>query len=265
VNPAVVWSLSLAFFFVPWVYLPAHRLFLSVVICVHLAVLVWGVGDVRSQFFGRVYWRNKRRKQAVALTFDDGPDPLLTPDLLDLLASYGYKATFFVIAEKARANPELVRQIRRQGHVVACHDLRHSVWSNFRRGNRLRRDIGEAISVIAGILEAKPLLYRPPAGLINPHLHPVLAGYGLRCVGWSRKAGEGGNRFAGRLHAIPGMAEGGQVLLLHDALPKPALKPKVLAAVRALLDAVRSKHLATETVDEFFSIPAYEQQRTRSA
>jgi peptidoglycan/xylan/chitin deacetylase (PgdA/CDA1 family) len=121
----------------------------------------------------------------------------------------------------------------------------------------LLADIAEAQMVIGEIVGKKPLLYRPPVGLVNPHLHPALAHLGMTCIGWSRSAGDAGNRRTGALRTIGSLAGTGEVVLLHDVLPRPELREQLLANLRVLFDDIRKKELATETVDAFFEIPAY--------
>lgn len=256
-TPSTWWAWSFGGVFLVWLFFPGFRIPLSAVLVVQAGILVWGIAAIQSQFFGPVLCRNPSRPQAIALTFDDGPDPSLTPDVLDLLEKHRVKATFFVVAKRVKTHPEIVLRAWRAGHVIACHDLNHSVFSNFRSGNLLITQLGLAQSMIQSVINARPLLYRPPMGLLNPHILPAIAEFGMRCIGWSKSAGDGGNRRKKAIGLIGSLAAGGEVVLLHDILPKPALKGLYLENLRLLLESCAEKQLAIETIDRFFEVPPY--------
>lgn len=256
-TPSLIWCISLGFVALLWILFPVYRWASALVLAAQAAVLVWGVFDIRSQFFGSVPCSRPRERQALALTFDDGPDPALTATVLDLLKRYGYHATFFVVAETAAKFPDLVRRAADEGHTIACHDLHHSPWSNFRMGDTIVHEVGRAQEIIAGIIGRKPLLYRPPVGLMNPHVLPALRRLEMRCIGWSRRAGEAGNRRLERIERIASLAGPGEVILLHDTLPVREHREAFLKALRALLEDIKSHALEPQTIDTFFGIPAY--------
>jgi peptidoglycan-N-acetylglucosamine deacetylase len=92
--------------------------------------------------------RGKSGEHAVALTFDDGPDPLSTPDLLRLLATHRVQATFFVTGEKASAHPELVKEIVRQGHAIGNHTYSHDSLMLLKGSRHLLNEIEKAQNVL---------------------------------------------------------------------------------------------------------------------
>ena len=82
---------------------------------------VWASASIHSPFYLRSLCRRSEAGAVVALTFDDGPDPVRTPELLEVLARHDVKATFFLTGKQVAANPELVRRIVAEGHVVGNH------------------------------------------------------------------------------------------------------------------------------------------------
>ena len=153
----------------------------------------------------------------VAITIDDGPDPEVTPAVLDLLAAAGVHATFFCIANRARAQPLLTRRIVAAGHSVQNHSLQHR--HNFsllgRRG--FEREIGAAQAALADITGVRPHCFRAPAGLRNPLLDPVLHRLGLHLVSWTRRGFDTRGTASARLLQRLGQGlAGGDILLLHD-------------------------------------------------
>jgi peptidoglycan/xylan/chitin deacetylase (PgdA/CDA1 family) len=256
-RPFHLWLASVCFFAVAFAVLPGERALLSLGMAAHVPVLLWGVFDMRAQFFCATLLRAPGRSREVALTFDDGPDPNITPDILDLLGEQGVTATFFVVGRKAQRHPEITKRAFEEGHTVGCHDLSHSLFSNFRMTGRMVREIGNANDIIAAIIRKRPALYRPPVGLTNPHLAGALHRLGMVCVGWSRRAGDAGNRRRRALRKIPALASAGEVVMIHDTLPAPELKQAVLDAVDRLCVEMKRRGLEPVGIDRLFSVPAY--------
>jgi peptidoglycan/xylan/chitin deacetylase (PgdA/CDA1 family) len=153
----------------------------------------------------------------LALTFDDGPDPEVTPRVLDLLDQAGARASFFCIGRMARAHPSLVRDIVRRGHSVENHSDTHPNSFACYTPGPLRREIGRAQATLADILGQEPAFFRAPMGLRNPMLDPVLAETPLRHVSWTRRALDGlfGNPVAAERRLTRNLAAG-DILLMHD-------------------------------------------------
>lgn len=172
----------------------------------------------------------------VALTFDDGPDPGITPHVLDLLDRHGVRATFFCIAERAARHPALVREIARRGHAVENHSNRHAPTFAFLLLAGLRRDLASAQSTLAALAGQPPRFFRPPMGFRNPLLDPVLHEMGLGHVSWTRRGYDTNlwrepHGIAARL--TRGLAAG-DILLLHDggATRVREVLPLVLDTIR---------------------------------
>lgn len=153
----------------------------------------------------------------VALTFDDGPNPAITPWVLDELDKHGAKATFFCVGEHVRAHPELTREIVKRGHIIENHSNLHShAFSTFGM-KRLRLDIEAAQSTIAEHTGRAPLLFRAPAGLRSPLLEPVLAHCGLQLASWTRRGFDTVEQNAEKVFLrLDKYLSAGDILLLHD-------------------------------------------------
>ena len=171
-------------------------------------------------FFLPVISRGGSANKHVALTFDDGPSPLSTPVLLDLLARYKLQATFFVVGVKAAEYPDLIAKILERGHNIGNHSLRHDPFLMLRTPKTLQKDIHTTQEILKkyGI---RPPVFRPPAGITNPRLNQVLARENLIAITYSCKAFDGGNRnvhnLAGKiLHRL----QPGDIIMLHDLPPQ---------------------------------------------
>jgi peptidoglycan/xylan/chitin deacetylase (PgdA/CDA1 family) len=182
----------------------------------------------------------------VALTFDDGPDPEVTPRVLDLLDAHQARASFFVIGERAAAHPALIREMLRRGHAVENHSHRHGALFAARGPLALWREVEAAQCAIAAAGGVAPRFFRAPMGLRSPLLDPVLAMHGLSLVSWSRRGHDALRRAPGPVLArlTRGVAAR-DILLLHDgnSARDAAGRPVVLEVLPRLLDALALRGL----------------------
>ena len=190
-------------------------------------------------------------RREIALTFDDGPDPDVTPRVLDLLDDAGVRASFFCIGWRARANPALCREIVARGHRVENHGDSHS-WAFSAFGpKRMKADIAAAQATLADITGEAPRFFRPTAGLRNPFLDPALAALDLRLATWTRRAYD---TREGRADIVLGRLTrnlaAGDILLLHDGhgARTPADEPAVLAVLPRLLTTLADHGLTPATL-----------------
>jgi peptidoglycan/xylan/chitin deacetylase (PgdA/CDA1 family) len=181
-----------------------------------------GVKFLSMNFFGKSVCKIKNsQRNTVYLSFDDGPNPNITPRIIELLNKYNHKATFFFFSEKAKKYPAIIKEIVENEHTLASHDLRHRWTSNFRKTRQMTTEIGESVRIIEEISQTEIKIYRPPVGLSNPHLFAALKKLNLQCVGWSKSANDGANRIVSAIKNIPNLAnaEDGAIILLHDDSP----------------------------------------------
>lgn len=183
------------------------------------------------------------RRGEIALTFDDGPDPEITPQVLDLLDRYQAKASFFCVGRRIAVHPDIVKEIVRRGHSVENHSQRHSGFFGFFGFRGLRGEITAAQEAIAAVTGRSPAFFRSPMGIRNPFLDPVIARLGLTYITWTRR---GFDTVAKNPRAVldrltRGLAPG-DILLLHDRRTGPA-DPPVLEVLPALLQNIAAAGL----------------------
>ena len=185
----------------------------------------------------------------VALTFDDGPDPEVTPRVLDLLDAAGMKASFFLMGEQVARHPALAREIVRRGHGAENHSHRHAHGFAFYGVGRARREIERAQHAIADATGSAPIYFRAPFGIRSPLLEPALASLGLRYVSWTRRGFDTVDRHAGRVTArLTGRLAAGDILLLHDRAVRRAGEPVLLEVLRALLARLAERGLKSASL-----------------
>ena len=201
----------------------------------------------RSQLLGPVLHRLPQPGRTVGLTFDDGPDPEVTPRVLDLLAAAGVTASFFCIAERALAQPVLTRRIVAAGHRVENHSFTHPRHFACLLGRPLQREVAGAQAALSDVAGVAPRWFRAPMGFRSPPLHPLLARLGLGLASWSRRGYD--TRCSDPptiLRRLVRDLSPGDVLLLHDGgAARMACGSAVgLAVLPALLAAFRAAGLS---------------------
>ena len=177
--------------------------------------LAWGSFLPSSQLLGATI-RHTGDPQGMALTFDDGPNPAVTPQLLDLLAIHDIHATFFLIGSRVRQFPTLVARVAAAGHVIGNHTDTHPILT-FQSPRRIRAELEACRSAIADAIGHDPHWMRPPFGARGLHVTAALhrAGFGAAIMwsawgkDWKEKTPEGVIRHLR-------LARGGDIVLLHD-------------------------------------------------
>jgi peptidoglycan/xylan/chitin deacetylase (PgdA/CDA1 family) len=200
--------------------------------------------------------RGARTNDAVAITFDDGPDPHVTPRLLDLLAVRGARATFFVLLDRAAAHPRLVRRIVADGHEVALHGPDHRRLPSLppRHLAARLRAAREQLEQVSG---APVQWFRPPFGAQTLPTYLAVRRAGLRVVVWSADARDWVDRPPARVAADALAAlHPGAILLFHDTLaPDPDRSSAVttfdrVAACASILGGVTARGWRAASVGE---------------
>jgi peptidoglycan/xylan/chitin deacetylase (PgdA/CDA1 family) len=185
-------------------------------------------------------------RRQVALTFDDGPDPEVTPRVLELLAKGGHRATFFPIARRAEHHPELVRRIVRDGHRLGNHTYHHPHHFAVLGPAGLAREIDRAQDVLTRLGGHPPAHFRAPAGIRNPLLEPLLAPRQLHLTAWTHRGFDTADGHPGRvLHRLRHDLRSGDILLLHDgnAARTPSGRAVALEVLPRLLETLGHRNL----------------------
>jgi peptidoglycan/xylan/chitin deacetylase (PgdA/CDA1 family) len=183
----------------------------------------------------------------VAFTFDDGPDPEITPRVLDLLARHGAQATFFVVGARAAGHPDLIRRIVAEGHAIGSHTYEHSHVFHFSSASRMRAEVTRGIDAVTAITGTAPRLFRPPQGVRTPLLRDALASLdGLVCVTWTERGldaiGRASQAIASRLARS---LRAGAILALHDGAGLGGTRDRrpTLEALEILLEMAKARGL----------------------
>ncbi|CAN7373512.1 polysaccharide deacetylase family protein [Paenibacillus sp. LjRoot56] len=198
-------------------------------------------------------FRKGKRVAGIALTFDDGPDPAFTPQLLDLLKLHGIQATFFILGAKAEKYPEIIRRMHAEGHLIGIHNLRH--WINaVLTPKKVRKQLQDTVTVIDNILGFKPIYYRPPWGIIN--LFDFLHMKQFQLVLWSLMVGDwrcsgGTDRIKKKLFA---RLQNNDIIVLHDSGQTLGAKPYapmyMMEALKDFVEECRKQGIPFMRIDQ---------------
>lgn len=185
----------------------------------------------------------------IALTFDDGPHPELTPQLLDILRQNGVRATFYVIGRNVEAHPEIARRIVAEGHEIANHSWSHPALTSLGAA-RLNQEIASTSEAILRATGRRPTNMRPPYGAINDRVRAaILRDHGLDVILWScdpldwKRPGPE----VVRQRLVDGAAPGG-ILLAHD------IHPGTIEAVPGVIRDLKAKGYGFATVSQLLAL-----------
>ncbi|MGB7816871.1 MAG: polysaccharide deacetylase family protein [Methylotenera sp.] len=228
---------------------------LAALICNHLVIATVGLWP-RSNWLGPNWTQlpaAAASRNEIALTIDDGPDPVVTPQVLDVLDRFHTKATFFCIGNRAGQRPELCREIVRRGHAIENHSQRHKHYFSLLGMAGFTREIQTAQETLFSITGVRPKFFRAPAGLRNPFLQPVLSRLGLSLASWTVRGFDTQIKDAEKVknRLLSGLRPGA-ILLMHDgnaARTKENI-PVILAVLPSLLDAAEKAGLRFVTLQE---------------
>lgn len=212
-------------------------LLLFIVSCL-IAPFLTGFG-----YFLPIISKGRKDARGVALTFDDGPDPEVTPRVLELLARHGVQATFFVTGTRTAQFPSLIESILAAGHTVGNHSYHHSPFLMLKGRSTLIKEIDATQQLFArhGIV---PLAFRPPVGITNGRLWRVLLNLNMFCVTFSCRGGDMGNRrVKGLAQRLLAKVSNRDILLLHDVTPHQGTVQQLLQEFETLISGLGSKGL----------------------
>ncbi len=163
-----------------------------------------------------VVWSFATGRRAVALTFDDGPHPELTPRVAEVLAAHGAKATFFLLGRSAEAQPDLARRLVDEGHEIGNHTWSHLSLAHA-PGTECRAEVVAGSAAIERTTGTAPRWFRPPRGMVNGAVVRAAADCGQHVAMWSAKPPSSGLEDPDPVAAaLADAAEPGAIYLFHD-------------------------------------------------
>lgn len=204
------------------------------------------------------YYRNKSNKvikhinskNEIALTFDDGPDSKYTPLLLALLKEHEIKATFFLVADKAKTNKDIYMRIISEGHSVGLHSLKHkSAWLSLPW--QTKKDFEQSVRALEN-LGQRVKFFRPPWGTFNLLTQYYAERNNLKTILWSIEAKDWSSSSTAEQirDRIADNVKSGDIIVLHDSNGADKAPERTIRALREIIPIIKSQGYTFVTVDE---------------
>lgn len=219
-----------------------------VLIVAAVAFLVYASASIQSNVYVKAFCKGDRNSKFISLTFDDGPHPINTPKVLEVLRQHGVKATFFCIGDRVAKYPDIVRKIAEEGHLVGNHTFEHSSSFPLFCKREMEADLKKANDTLSAVLGKPTLFFRPPFGVTNPKLGAVIRKMKLKTIGWSVRSFDTVKNFRREkvLARIESKLHNGCIILMHDD------RDKSFWLVEEVIRLARNKGYEFKRVDELF-------------
>jgi peptidoglycan/xylan/chitin deacetylase (PgdA/CDA1 family) len=216
-------------------------------------VVFYGVYFIQSGFFLKtIYQGTPQAGRAIALTFDDGPSPEYTPRVLDILKEHHLKAAFFCIGKNIAGNEALLQRIAREGHVIGNHSFTHHMWFDLFSVKKMAEELQQTDRLIETVTGRRPVLFRPPFGVINPHVRDAVRQSGHRVIGWNVRSYDTMINDKHKLmHRLMRLLRPGAVVLLHDH------GKRTLEVLPEFIRAVQEQGYTIEPLDKLINVQPY--------
>lgn len=194
------------------------------------------------------------RPHEVALTFDDGPDSLWTPCILEILSYYKTKATFMCVGEKVRQHPEVLRRLVKEGHIAGNHSWDHPHMTKLTAAD-IRDQVQHTAEEIESIAGIKPCLFRPPYGELNQTVRQEVLQLQNQIILWNVDSedwkGLGGPKIAGK---VISHVSSGSIIVQHCAGSQSS---GTVQALPYIIEVLKEQGYIFSLISDMFRMPAY--------
>ncbi len=252
IKPGTTFVLYIVVLIQVYLFLPWKGIFFIIISLLFLIYLISCSANICSQAYIKTLCKADTNQKKIAITFDDGPDPKITPQVLSILDKYNAKATFFCIGKHIEDNKELLKEIDKKGHIIGNHTWSHDLWFDLFSYKRMQADIEKTNGLIFEIINKKAKLFRPPYGVTNPALKRALKRLNFQTIGWSIRSLDTIKSTEKTLKRIKKGLSTGDIILFHDN------REHIVDILESFLEYAKSENYEIVTLDELLNIKAYE-------
>jgi len=211
---------------------------------------------LQQLFPDTIFLRGSLSENKIALTFDDGPDPRFTPEILDVLNQYQVPATFFLLGARAEANPDLTLRIANEGHVIGNHTFWHPDLVEEGEVDVLVREVERTELALEALINYRTTLFRPPYGFLYEELVEELDRLDYSVIGWSVDAFDWQEISPQEIiDNVQSMIHPGAIILMHDGTDAEGDQTETIEALRQLIPELQEQGYEFVTVPELLNIP----------
>ncbi|MGK7389876.1 MAG: polysaccharide deacetylase family protein [Candidatus Cyclobacteriaceae bacterium M2_1C_046] len=192
-------------------------LFIYSIVALFFIILAIGSAKIQLDFFTKGHHSLDTDEKAISLTFDDGPHPVYTPQILSILDRYKAKATFFCIGKHIEAHEDVLQEISKRGHRVGNHSYSHSYFFSFLSSKRVIKEINKTNVLIHSITGKDCNIFRPPYGVTNPPIARAINLLSMKLIGWNIRSFDTSTKDPKMVvRRVIKKIKPGAVILLHD-------------------------------------------------
>lgn len=217
-----------------------------------LVFTILASSQIRWNLFVPSIHNGKKNGNQFALTFDDGPHPVYTPIVLDILKQHQAKACFFLIGKNAEKYPYLVKRILDEGHTIGNHSYSHRNTIGFSSKKQWIHEIQETNLVIQKIIGKTPKLFRPPFGITTPHLGFAIKETNMKSIGWNHRTFDTAQKNVDAIvRKLENNVQAGSIILMHDS------HERIQPLLEKLLPKLANKNLSFVSLNELIDEKPY--------
>ncbi len=217
----------------------------------YLIVNIVGSANICANYFFHSYCKANTSKKEIAITFDDGPHPDITPKLLKLLELHNVRATFFCTGVNADAHSAIISKLFKGNHIIGNHSFAHSNFFDLMSPARMLKEITDTNEVIKLIIGKTPLLFRPPYGVTNPMLSKAIKNTEMVSIGWSLRSLDTIYDSEKVLTKLKAKTKAGDIVLFHDT------NPNIITIIEDYLKWLQQNNFKIVSLTDLINIKAY--------
>ena len=216
-------------------------------------IIIYGAFKIQAKFFLPAIYSFPITEKKICLTFDDGPHPVVTPILLELLKKNNIKATFFCIGKNIQLYPQIAKQIFEEGHVIANHSYSHHKLIDLFPTKKIEKELIKTNELIFLLTNKKVKLFRPPFGITNPNIAKAVTNLKLTTIGWNIRSLDTVIKESNKVfERIIKRIKPGSIILLHDT------DMNVIDVVEKVISYASDHGIAIVPIEELLSFKVYE-------
>jgi peptidoglycan-N-acetylglucosamine deacetylase len=218
----------------------------------YFGIIAWGSSQINSNYHITALCHGNQAAKEIAITFDDGPDKAITPEVLAILKKHEVKATFFCIGKKIAGNENLIQQIVADGHIVANHSFSHSYFFDFFGTAKITNELEKTQAELEQIIHKKSLLFRPPYGVTTPAIANSIEKLKLTCIGWNVRSLDTIEKNESKLvQRVTSQLNSGSIVLFHDT------NKRVAKALEQTIEYCHLNGFKIVSLDQLLKIEPY--------